>query len=183
MRLVSAPLVEFASETPRGVFALRTVSVAGDLELVHRWMHADHVVPYWQQAWSRARIETYLVDQLDGAASRPCLGWLAGMPISYWEVYRPSRDPVGDVYDCDPEDLGVHLLIGEVGLTGRGFGAMLLDGVATALFRLNPRCTRIVAEPDARNAGSIKAFTRAGFVREADVELPGKTAALMARSR
>jgi RimJ/RimL family protein N-acetyltransferase len=183
MRTLTAPVVEFATETPRGVFVLRLASVVDDLELVHRWMHAEHVVPYWQQAWPVARIENYLVDQLRGVAYRPCLGLLAGMPISYWEVYRPLRDPVGETYDCDPEDIGIHLLIGEPGLTGRGLGAMLLEAVATSLFRHNTACRRIVAEPDVRNAASIKAFSRAGFVRQADVELPGKTAALMVRSR
>lgn len=176
---VGIPEIAIAAQTPRGVFGLRTVSLDKHLDLVHRWMHAEHVVPYWQQAWPREKVESYLRDQLDGAVSRPCLGSLAGVPVSYWEVYRPAGDPLGTAYHVDPHDLGIHVLIGERGLTGHGLGSMLLAAVAGELLRLDPACRRIVAEPDVRNTSSIKAFIRAGFRRETDIELPHKTAALM----
>ncbi|MGH3716961.1 MAG: GNAT family N-acetyltransferase [Micromonosporaceae bacterium] len=181
--MIAVPEVAVAAQTERGVFGLRTITLPAHLDLIHRWMHAEHVVPFWQQDWPIEKLREYLVAQLEGSVSRPCLGSLAGVPISYWEIYRPDADPIGGVYDAQPHDLGVHLLIGERGLTGRGLGSMLIDAVAGELFALDPQCQRVVAEPDVGNAGSVKAFARAGFARVADVELPGKTAALMIRGR
>lgn len=177
------PEIAVAAQTPQGVFGLRTVTLPTHLELIHRWMHAPHVVPFWQQDWPLVRIEEYLLAQLEGTVSRPCLGSLAGVPVSYWEIYRPAADPVGGVYDAQPHDLGVHLLIGERGLTGRGLGSMLLTAAIGELFGLDPACERVVAEPDVRNVASIRAFARAGFTDRGEVTLPDKTAVLMVRDR
>ncbi|MGA8117261.1 MAG: GNAT family N-acetyltransferase [Actinocatenispora sp.] len=173
----------FRTDTERGVFALRPVDVAADLPLVHDWMHQPHVVPYWQQDWPAERLRGYLLDQFAGDASRPCLGLLAGEPVSYWEVYRPVRDPLGDAYPARPTDLGVHLLIGRRDLTGSGLGTVLLRAVRDGLWQADPACDRIVAEPDVRNVPSVRAFGKAGFHRHDDIDLPGKTAALMIAER
>ncbi|MGH3739375.1 MAG: GNAT family N-acetyltransferase [Micromonosporaceae bacterium] len=182
-KTTTIPDVALAAQTSWGLFGLRTVTLPAHLELIHRWMHAEHVVPFWQQDWPVEKLSDYLAGQLAGDTSRPCLGSLAGVPVSYWEIYRAAHDPVGGVYDARPHDLGIHLLIGERGLTGRGLGSMLIAAVADGLFELDPACERVVAEPDVRNPASIRAFGRAGFAHRGDVVLPGKTAALMVRER
>ncbi len=163
--------------TDFGEFTLRLVDPVADLALIHRWMHAEHVVPFWQQAWPKEKIASYLHDQLTGDVSRPCLGVLDGQPVSYWEIYRAEAEPVGRTYPAAPDDLGVHLLIGERERTGQGLGTALIRAVRDGLFARG--CPRVVAEPDVRNLPSIRAFAKAGFTRVADVTLPDKTAALM----
>jgi RimJ/RimL family protein N-acetyltransferase len=177
------PPVDFVVETPRGAVTVRPVDPVADLRLVHRWMNAPHVVEFWQQAWPAGRIAAYLTRQLIGRHSRPCLGLLAGVPVSYWEFYRPVAEPVGTAYDAAPTDLGVHVLIGDVRRTGRGLGTLLLRAIRDGLFATDPACRRIVAEPDVRNRPSVRAFQRAVFDRRADIALPDKTAALMVAER
>jgi RimJ/RimL family protein N-acetyltransferase len=177
------PPVDFVVETPRGALTVRPVDPVADLRLVHRWMNAPHVVEFWQQGWPAGRIAAYLTRQLIGRHSRPCLGLLAGVPVSYWEFYRPVAEPVGTACDATPTDLGVHVLIGDVRRTGHGLGTLLLRAVREGLFAADPLCGRIVAEPDIRNLPSVRAFQRAGFDRRADIALPDKTAALMVASR
>jgi RimJ/RimL family protein N-acetyltransferase len=41
----------------------------------------------------------------------------------------------------------------------------------------------VVAEPDVRNIPSVRAFLRAGFRHDQDLDLPAKRAALMVRDR
>jgi RimJ/RimL family protein N-acetyltransferase len=41
----------------------------------------------------------------------------------------------------------------------------------------------VVAEPDVRNIPSVRAFLRAGFRYDQDLDLPAKRAALMVRHR
>ena len=169
--------------TDRGPFTLRPVDVAADLPLLADWMHRPHVAEYWHQDWPPDRLRRYLADQQSGAVSRPCLGSLAGDPVSYWEIYRPAGDPLGRAYPVLDTDLGVHVLIGDPARTGLGLGTLLLVAVRRGLFGADPDCTRIVAEPDVRNVVSVKAFSRAGFLRWYDIRLAGKTAALMVAER
>jgi RimJ/RimL family protein N-acetyltransferase len=86
-------------------------------------------------------------------------------------------------YPHHPHDLGVHVAIGEPSRTGRGLGRALLRAVAEGLLAADPRCPRVVAEPDVRNVPSIRAFTAAGFRPAGEITLPDKTAALLVFDR
>jgi RimJ/RimL family protein N-acetyltransferase len=103
--------------------------------------------------------------------------------MSYWEIYRADLDPVARYYPARPHDTGIHLLIGGVSDRARGLGATLLRAVAEQILDHRPACARVVAEPDLRNTPSVAAFLTAGFRFSAELELPGKRAALMIRDR
>lgn len=167
-----------------GEWSLRPVDPGGaDVATVHRWMNTEHVAVRWRQAWSWTRWRDELVRQLDGAHSLPCLVARNGRDIAYVELYRVARDALARCYPHHPHDLGVHIAIGAPEETGRGQGSALLRAVAEGLLEADPRCVRVVAEPDVHNAASIAAFGKAGFAHEREVGLPGKNSALMVYSR
>lgn len=161
-------------------WSVRTAHPESDLELVHRWMHAPHVAAFWKQAWSRERWRDELLRQVTGDHSRPCLiSRPGGEAVAYLEVYRVVRDRLAGHYRHRPHDLGVHIAIGPLHLTGRGLGRTLLGAIAQGLLLTDPRCTRVVAEPDAQNAPSLRAFAAAGFRAAGEITLPDKTATLL----
>lgn len=165
-------------------WSIRLVRAEGeDLARVHAWMNAPHVADAWNQAWSLQRWHSELSDQLTGAHSRPCLVQLDGEPLAYVEVYRVVRDPLSAHYPVRPHDLGVHLAIGDPQRCGQGLGTALLRAVADGLLDAEAGCTRVVAEPDERNAASLAAFARAGFRAVGRVRLAHKTSALLVRPR
>ncbi|MEV5385729.1 GNAT family N-acetyltransferase [Streptomyces sp. NPDC052721] len=169
---------------PAGSFQLMPVRLDQDLPLVHRWMNDPAVAEFWELAGPRNRTEDHLRAQLHGdGRSVPCLGVLDGTPMSYWEIYRADLDPLARHYAVRPHDTGIHLLVGEAADRGRGLGSALLRAVADLILDRRPTCARIVAEPDLRNTPSIAAFLSAGFRFAAEVDLPGKRAALMIRDR
>ncbi|MBB4964571.1 GNAT family N-acetyltransferase [Saccharothrix violaceirubra] len=168
--------------TPDGWW-LRAVDPDGpDVDLLHRWMQAPHVAAFWHQAWPRERWERELRDQLAGAHSRPCLVG-RGDPVLYVEIYRAARDVVASVYPARPHDVGLHVAIGELAMTGRGLVRELLPALCEALFDADPLCTRVVLEPDVRNRRAIASFTAGGFAPVGEVLLPDKVALLMVRGR
>nr|WP_078067027.1 GNAT family N-acetyltransferase [Streptomyces jeddahensis] len=172
------------TSTPAGVFRLVPVRVERDLPLITRWMNDPAVAAFWELDGPDTVTEAHLRPQLEGdGRSVPCLGVLDGAPISYWEIYRADLDPVARYYPARPHDTGIHLLIGGVAHRGRGLGTTLLRAVADLVLDHRPRCTRVIAEPDLRNTPSVSAFLSAGFRFSAEVELPGKRAALMVRDR
>ncbi|MEU6016693.1 GNAT family N-acetyltransferase [Streptomyces sp. NPDC047515] len=170
--------------TPAGVFQLVPVRLERDLDVISRWMNDPAVAAFWELAGSEAVTADHLRPQLDGdGRSVPCLGVLAGIPISYWEIYRADLDPLARHYPARPHDTGIHLLIGSVNNRGRGVGTTLLRAVSDLVLDNRPLCARVVAEPDLRNTPSVSAFLSAGFRFSAEVELPDKRAALMVRDR
>ncbi|WP_437022985.1 GNAT family N-acetyltransferase [Streptomyces bungoensis] len=170
--------------TPVGSFQLVPVQIERDLPLVHRWMNDPPVAAFWQLAGPPSATESHLRAQLAGdGRSVPCLGVLEGTPMSYWEIYRADLDPLAPHYPARPHDTGIHLLVGDAAHRGRGLGSALLRAVADQILDRRPACTRVVAEPDLHNTLSVAAFLSAGFRFTAEVELPGKRAALMIRDR
>ncbi|EHN75518.1 GNAT family N-acetyltransferase [Streptomyces coelicoflavus] len=172
------------SATPVGVFHLVPVDVERDAPLVARWMNDPAVAAYWELTGPRSVTVDHLGAQLAGdGRSIPCVGMLDGVPMSYWEIYRADLDPLARYCPVRPHDTGVHLLIGDEADRGRGLGTALIRTVADLVLAGRPACTRVLAEPDVRNRPSVAAFLGAGFRPVAEVELPGKRAALMVRER
>ncbi|MEU9402885.1 GNAT family N-acetyltransferase [Streptomyces sp. SID4985] len=182
--LLDAPATWGATITAVGRFELAPVRLDRDLALVHRWMNDPAVAAFWELAGPMSTTEGHLRAQLDGdGRSAPCLGVLNGTPVGYWEIYRADLDPLARHYPARPHDTGIHLLIGDASHRGRGLGSILLAAVADLILDRRLFCTRVVAEPDMRNTPSVAAFLSAGFRRAAEVDLPGKRAALMIRDR
>ncbi|MFJ9696446.1 GNAT family N-acetyltransferase [Kitasatospora sp. NPDC101183] len=173
-----------ATPTLAGAFELRPVRLPQDLETLVAWMNDPEVAEFWQLAGPPAVTEAHLRPQLEGdGRSVPCLGLLDGEPMSYWEVYRADLDPLARHYPARPHDTGIHLLLGPTTARGRGLGAVLITAVAALLLCRLDACERVVAEPDVRNRRSVRAFERAGFRADAELDLPDKRAALMVRAR
>lgn len=167
-----------------GSFQLVPVRIDEDLLLIHRWMNDPAVAEFWALAGPQNRTEDHLRAQLEGdGRSTPCLGLLDGTPMSYWEIYRADLDPLARRYPARPHDTGIHLLVGGAADRGQGLGSVLLRAVADLILDRRPACARVVAEPDLRNTPSVAAFLSAGFRYAAEVDLPGKRAALMIRDR
>lgn len=169
-------------------FALRPVRLGGgdgdpDVTTVHRWMNAEHVAVNWNQDWSWQAWYDELSTQLSGRHSAPCLVGGGGREFAYVEIYRVVRDKLAPCYSFDDRDVGVHIAIGDPARTGRGTGAELLRQLAEGVLAADPGVRRVVAEPDVRNAASVAAFGKAGFVQRGEVGLPTKNSALMVFER
>ncbi|MEU6114408.1 GNAT family N-acetyltransferase [Streptomyces sp. NPDC047117] len=165
-------------------FSARVARADGaDVDLVHGWNQQPHVAAFWHQAWPRERWVEEIAGHLAGDAILPCLISLDDQPIAYVEVYRVLHDRLAEHYPHAPHDLGVHIAIGDVSRTGQGLGRQILRAVAEGLLAADPRCRRVIAEPDAGNAPSIKAFHAAGFRPAGEVVLPDKTAAFVVHPR
>jgi RimJ/RimL family protein N-acetyltransferase len=154
-----------------------------ELDHVVRWMGEPHVAAFWGQDWPRADWSAEVARQLADDHSRPWTVWHGGERLAYVEVYRAARDIVADHYPADPRDLGVHIAIGDRRRTGRGLGPAVLRAVSDGLFRAEPECHAVVGDPDAAHDVARRAFAAAGFAPLADVDLPHKRAALVARHR
>ena len=152
----------------REPFSIRLVEPDADTEMIAEWMNRPHLAETWEYdrpvTWWRG----YLRAQLAGEYSRPFVGIFKGNPQGYVEVYRAAKDSIAPCYEADPYDLGLHAAIADLDIVNRGFGPLLLPRLAASLFQSEPRCKRIMFDPDHRNTAARRLceYARCDFLGE-----------------
>ncbi|KQB83090.1 GNAT family N-acetyltransferase [Corynebacterium oculi] len=148
-----------------GRYQIRAATPA-DAGLIADWMNRPHLAETWEQAWSEERWRADLTARLSGTYSLPViLSVIDHTPteVGYLEVYYPARDDISYCFECAPTDLGLHFAVGVEELTGRGFFRPFFNELPTALLRANPQATRVIAEPDHRNARVHSMLRKSGW--------------------
>ncbi|WP_137286402.1 GNAT family N-acetyltransferase [Halorussus salinisoli] len=161
--------------------SFRQVEMA-DLGMLHAWLNEDHVLPYWQLDDPLPEFRDALAEKLADDHVTPYVGHLDHVPMSYWECYWATDDPIADYYDADPADQGIHLLVGPPEYLGHGYAEPLLRAVTEMQFR-HGETDRIVTEPDVRNEIVHHVFEKCGFEPRREIEMDEKTALLMVCER
>ncbi|WDZ86519.1 GNAT family N-acetyltransferase [Micromonospora cathayae] len=162
-----------------GEVTVRPVAPDTDADLIHDWVTRERARYWGMRDADRERVrDVYAyVDSLP--SHHAYLIHRDGRPVGLFQTYEPTADPVGECYDVQPGDFGIHLMVAppdggpEPGFTGAVLGAFLEFVLA------DPAHRRIVAEPDARNDRAIARLARAGFVPGPQIDLPEKRAQLM----
>ncbi|UPM42008.1 GNAT family N-acetyltransferase [Halocatena salina] len=162
--------------------AFRKATMDRDLERLHAWFNAEHVLPYWQLNEPLPAVRAAVAEKLDDEHLTPYIGYLDHVPMSYWECYWVGGDELAEYCDTEPADQGIHLLIGPEEYLGRGYAIPLVRAVTEMQFS-HPETDRILTEPDIRNDAVIHVFERCGFEPRREIELPEKDALLMVCDR
>ncbi|HEY7043647.1 MAG TPA: GNAT family N-acetyltransferase, partial [Nocardioidaceae bacterium] len=132
-----------------------------------RWFHGDRMTLEAAQERYGARID----------GDRPVHMWavsFAGHDAGYLQHYR-----IGDLDDeyatktRDPEAVGFDYLIGDPTYIGRGLGTrMIWTFLRDVLLDACPEAPRFLASPDHRNAASLRALAKCGFVAGDWIDMP-----------
>ncbi|XUZ24546.1 GNAT family N-acetyltransferase [Streptomyces sp. RMIT01] len=162
-----------------GTVRLVPVDPAADAELLHGWVTEERA-RFWGMAdHTREQVrEIYaFVDSLP--THHAYLALRDGVPAALFQTYEPDADPVGECYDVQPGDFGVHLLIAPAEGEGavKGYTEALLAAFIGYVFS-DPAHLRVVVEPDARNDKAIARMVRVGFELGPEIQKPEKTARL-----
>ncbi|MGA5047683.1 GNAT family N-acetyltransferase [Streptomyces arboris] len=162
-----------------GVVRLVPVDPAADAGLLHGWVTEERA-RFWGMAdHTREQVqEIYaFVDSLP--THHAYLALRDGVPAALFQTYEPDADPVGECYDAQPGDFGIHLLIAPAEGEGavKGYTDALLTAFIGYVFS-DPAHLRVVVEPDARNEKALARMVRVGFELGPEIEKPEKTARL-----
>ncbi len=152
-------------------YGLRLADPDSDAETIAEWMNRPHLAESWEYAWPAARWHRYLRAQLESSFSRPFIASLDGADRGYIELYRAAKDSIATRYEHDPYDLGLHVAVADLDYMKRGHVSYLLPHMLASIFDLDPRCRRIMFDPDHRNILARKFCERGGcaFLGEHDM--------------
>ncbi len=159
-------------------YGLRLADRAADAEMIAEWMNRPHLAESWEYAWPAARWHRYLRAQLESSFSRPFIASLDGVDRGYIELYRAAKDSIAPRYEHDPYDLGLHVAVADLDYIERGHVRYLLPHLLVSIFNLDPRCRRIMFDPDHRNVLARKFCERGGCVFLGEHDMSNRRMAL-----
>ncbi|MER6411703.1 GNAT family N-acetyltransferase [Streptomyces humidus] len=156
-----------------GAVGLRPLDPEEDAATVHAWVSEERAAFWGMTGLTRDQVaETYAhLDALD--THHAFLAELDGVPVALLQTYEPTADRVGEVYDVETGDIGVHVLLAPADEGGArpGWSAALM-GVFASYVLLGLDRRRVVVDPDVRNTKAVARFLRQGFEAGPVVTLP-----------
>jgi len=163
------------------MIAFRPLRLA-DLPLLAEWLRRPHVREWWREP------DESLAHYEDALAGRdPTDNYLIlvdGRPAGMIQTYLVSDYPEwASVVQVGEGVAGTDLLIGEPELLGRGLGPEILEQFTREVVFARPETHACVASIEEVNRRSWRAFEKAGFRHERDVEEEGKPHRLMRLDR
>ena len=154
-----------------------------DAEMIAQWMSRPHLAEAWESVWPATRWQRYLRAQREGNYSRPFIATLDGVDRGYVEIYRAAKDSIAARYEYDPYDLGLHVAVADLDYMQQGHVSYLLPHLVGGMFSLDPRCRRIMLDPDHRNKTARRFCEAGGCVFLGEHDMSNRRMALYALPR
>jgi aminoglycoside 6'-N-acetyltransferase len=148
---------------------------ADDLPLIRGWLARPHVREWWGDPDEQFGLVS---GDLNEPAMDQYLVSLENAPFGYLQCYRLTDWNL--CFGPQPDATrGVDQMIGEPAMVGRGHGSGFIRAFIEGL--LTSGTPRVVVDPDPGNARAIRAYEKAGFVRDRLVDTPDGISLLMVR--
>jgi len=158
-----------------------------DLPLLHEWLQRPHVRRWWTDRDTYEAVAARYLPAIEGSDPTDLhLALLDERPIGFLQTYLVDDYPEHAANVGAGEDAaGVDLLLADEELTGRGIGSEMLRRYVEEIVFARPETRCCVADPEAENVASVRAFEKAGFrvVREYVDPADGRPHALVRRDR
>ena len=151
---------------------------AADLSLLRRWLAAPHVAEWWGDPEQQFALVS--ADANEGALEQYLVA-ADGRPIGYLQCYAVAAWPHAGLGSHPPGTHGIDQFIGEPDMIARGHGSRFIRAFLDR--RLSRDCPRILTDPSPANARAIRAYQKAGFAIDREVDTCDGRALLMLRNR
>jgi aminoglycoside 6'-N-acetyltransferase len=148
----------------------------GDLPMIRRWLAEPHVREWWGDPDEQFGL-------VSGDMNEPAMDQYIvsaeARPFAYLQCYRLTDWNI--CFGPQPgETRGIDQMIGEPDMIERGHGSTFIRQFIEAL--LDRGTPRVVTDPDPVNTRAVRAYEKAGFVRDKLVDTPDGIALLMVRN-
>ena len=141
-----------------------------DLPLLHEWLLRDHVQFWWRERESYDAVVGRYLPAIEGSDPTDLYLILADdRPAGFIQTYLVSdHTDYQQLVDVEDGVAGVDLFLADPQLTGQGLGSRAIAQFVRDVVFAAPETHACIADPDAENQASLRAFEKAGFVRVRD---------------
>ena len=143
---------------------------ADDLPLLHEWLQREHVRRWWTRHETLDEVTEHYVPAIEGHDPTDLyVIVLDRAPSGFIQTYQVSDYPeYQELVDIEEGVAGVDLFLAAEEQLGRGVGTRVLEEFLREIVFAVPSTRACLADPDAANVASVRAFEKAGFtaVRE-----------------
>lgn len=142
-----------------------------DLPLVCGWLAEPHVARWWRDPSDPDSVAATYLPAIEGSdPTEIFVIEVAGRPAGLIQRYLTADDPAWEraltaTGAAGGVTAGIDYLIGDPGLTGRGYGTAAIALFTTMTFGRYPGAEAVVAVPQQANVASCRALERAGYQR------------------
>lgn len=139
-----------------------------DLPLLRQWLRT----PDWLRWWGDPETElASLAADLHEQAMRLWIVSHAGTDFAFLQDYDIHALPEHPYREMPPGSRGLDQSIGVPGMIGAGHGSAFIQQHAESLLAAGAPC--IVTDPHPENARAIRAYEKAGFTRDREMDTAG----------
>ncbi|PRD41003.1 N-acetyltransferase [Phyllobacterium phragmitis] len=160
-----------------GELALRPLAIPSDIARLHDWFTRDYARFWSMQDKTRDEVEDFYRGLIGSGHGTAYMGLHDGNPAFLVESYDPGHDQVGEHYQVQPGDRGMHFLVAPAERPLPGFTFAVMRTILEFHFS-DPLVQRVVVEPDVRNDKIHVLNRRAGFEYDRIIALREKDAHL-----
>jgi aminoglycoside 6'-N-acetyltransferase len=157
-------------------YAFRAMTTA-DLPLVKRWLTEPHVVQWWGDTCEQFDLVS---GDLEVEAMDQFIVTTDDRPFGYLQCYDPEVWPDNGLGHHPMGTRGIDLFVGELDMVNHGHGSAFIRTFIDRL--LASGAPRVITDPDPENARAVRAYEKAGFVKDRMVDTPDGPALLMVRN-
>jgi aminoglycoside 6'-N-acetyltransferase len=150
---------------------------ADDLLLVRRWLTNAHVREWWTDAPEELTLAS---DDPDDPVKEQYIVAIDDRPFAYLQCYDHSSSADNGLGAHPAGTRGIDQFIGEADLVGCGHGSAFIRAFSDRL--LAAGTPRVITDPNPANARAIRAYEKAGFHKQHEVDTPDGRALLMVRN-
>jgi aminoglycoside 6'-N-acetyltransferase len=147
---------------------------ADDLPLVRRWLATVHVRDWWADP-----PEEFTFDGDDPVVDQ-FIVVTDDHPFAYLQCYHQGACPDNGLGQHPAGTRGIDQFISEAGMVGCGHGSAFIRAFTDELLAAGTPC--IITDPKAANARAVRAYEKAGFLKQREVDTPDGRALLMVRN-
>ncbi|MES3037311.1 MAG: GNAT family N-acetyltransferase [Bdellovibrionota bacterium] len=146
---------------------------------LRHWLNQEHVKKFWQESSNDQKLSEKFLIELPRRGVWPFVIEHKNREIGYIQYYDATK--VGDGWWLNETSgtFGIDLMIGQPELLGQGIGPQVITEFISFTRKREPTVESIIIDPDPNNKIAIRAFEKAGFRTESEIETPGGPALLM----
>ncbi|MFD9073874.1 GNAT family N-acetyltransferase [Streptomyces lasiicapitis] len=148
-----------------------------DTEMVHAWVTHPKAAPWLPQHPTLPDIEREYMGIAASEHHHAFVGLHDGEPAFLMERYDPRYVKLVGLYEPEPGDVGLRLLVAPTDKPVHGFTRAVVTTVMEHLFA-DPRTHRVVVGPDVTDTAAHHLDESVGFVPEHAIDKPEKHALL-----